>query len=180
MLDEEYYHSNANQMYKNDDQLVSELIEQLLQYSKRNRTQIANSETGVIKVFYDYAAAMLGSALKKELAKYKYEKFIIDLIQIKPCSKFEVPTRIDIMKHLITTGRYKINKEKMPYHYEELENCQWDDTRLVSGRPTRLNEGDHTLDASEYMVGGDLLKFAKGDYLTMNKVLKTNYATGGA
>lgn len=177
-LDEEYYHSNAKQHYKDDDLLVSELIEQLLRYTKQNYEKIRESKTGHIKVFYDFGAAMLGSALKKELAKYTRERPIADLILIKPCSKFEVPTRIDIVKHLISQGRYKVNKEKMPNHMEELETSQWEETKLVSGRPTRLNEDDHTLDAMEYMIGDKLLKFAKADYLTLNKVLTTNYATG--
>lgn len=177
-LDEEYYHSNATQHYKNDDTLVSELVEQLIRYTKANRDKIQQSTTGHIKVFYDYGAAMLGSALKKELALYTKERLIVDLILIKPCSKFEVPTRIDIVKHLISSGRYKINKELMPNHYEELENCQWEETRMVSGRPTRENTADHTLDAMEYMIGDKLLKMAKGSYLQMNKVLNQNFATG--
>lgn len=177
-LDEEYYHSNAKSYYKHDDQLVSELVEQLIIYTKKNYEKILATKTGHIKVFYDFGAAMLGSALKKEIAKYTREKIFTDLILIKPCSKFEVPTRIDIVKHLISGGRYKVNKEAMPNHMEELENCQWEETKLVSGRPTRENTNDHTLDAMEYLIGDKLLKFAKADYLTLNKVLKTNFMTG--
>lgn len=49
---------------------------------------------------------------------------------------------------------------------------------MVSNRPTRLNENDHSLDAMEYMIGSDLLNFASNEYLTTNKVLKTNYSQG--
>ena len=73
-LDEEYYHSNATQHYKADDVLISELVEQLIRYTKANYENIRETKTGHIKVFYDYGAAMIGSALKKEIALYTREK----------------------------------------------------------------------------------------------------------
>lgn len=177
-LDEEYYHSNATMHYKDDNTLIQELAQQMLWYVKANKEKIQASDTGHLTVYYDYAAAGLGKMLKDELSKYKQEKLIADLILIKACAKFEVPTRIDIVKMLISQGRYKINKDKMPNHLKELENSQWEETKLVNGRPTRLNEDDHTLDAMEYLIGKSLLKFADNNYLSINKVLSTNYSQG--
>ena len=177
-LDEEYYHSNATMHYKDDNTLIEELVQQMLKYTKANAGKIQATETGHITIYYDYAAAGLGKMLKDELQRYPKERLIADLILIKACAKFEVPTRIDIVKMLISQGRYKINKEKMPNHLKELESSQWEETKLVNGRPTRLNEDDHTLDAMEYLIGKSLLKFATNNYLTTNKVLKTNYSQG--
>lgn len=123
-LDDGYYHSNAKDFYKSDDQLIAELVEKILIYTKENRDAIKASYTGRIEIAYDYAAATLGKALKDELNKYKGERLIVDLIYIVPCVKFEVPTRIDIVKLLISQGRYKVNRDNLEFHFNELENAQ--------------------------------------------------------
>lgn len=177
-IDEVYYHSNSKQTYKDDATLIKELVETLLRYVDKNQHLIRETRTGRIEVAYDYGSATLGHSLKKELALYTRERPLVDLIFIVPCVKFEVPTRIDIVKTLITQGRYKVNRERCAMHMEELETAQWEETKLVSGRPTRLNEDDHTLDATEYLIGSDLLKFASAQYLEMNKVLNRNFSRG--
>lgn len=94
-----------------------------MEFAKENKAGIEASHTGRLEIFYDYAAALIGKALKDELSKYK-ERKIADLIAFKPCTKFNVPTRIDIVKVLITQGRLKINRDKCGMLIEELESAQ--------------------------------------------------------
>lgn len=176
-LDDLYYHSNSKQTYKDDQTLISEVVRKAMEYADEHQDGIRASEKGRLEIFYDYAAALIGKSLKDELNRYK-ERRIAELIVFRPCTKFEVPTRIDILKVLITQGRYKVNRANCQKHLEELETSQWEDTKLVSGRPTRLNEDDHTLDAVEYMIGSDLPKFAPNNYLQMNKQLSLRSSTG--
>lgn len=89
-----------------------------------HQDKIRASITGRIEVAYDYAAATLGHSLQKELELYTRERPLADLIYIVPCAKFEVPTRIDIVKALITQGRYKVNRANCLMHMEELETAQ--------------------------------------------------------
>ncbi len=118
-IKKEYFHSNAKQSYKDDMTLVAEIIDTLIKYIKDNKVSI-NNTGGYLTLFYDYAAHALGGLLEAELRTRK-EKLLTQKIIIKPCYKFNVPVRIDIVKALISQGRYKASRELTPNHFEELE-----------------------------------------------------------
>ena len=168
-IDNEYFHSNSKQFYKDDETLLNEIVNTIIEYYKEWREDII-STGGYITIYYDYAAATLGRALEQVLNIHK-DQAIAKKIIIKPCVKYDVPIRIDIVKHLISQGRYKVNKKMCVNHWEELEGAMYDDTRKVKGRPTRLNEDDHTLDAMEYFIGADLYNFADSRYTKYNKLI---------
>lgn len=169
-IDEEYYHSNSTQMYKTQDQICSEIIEKAMEYTIKNKDSIKASSTGKLTLSYDFMAFGWGSMLETELHKYhKRQRLIAELIDIVPCVKFRVPTRVNVVTTIMSQGRYKINKENCPKHWEELESAQWDETKLVKNQPTRENKNDHTLDASEYLIGADLVNFLDNNYFTLHK-----------
>ncbi len=176
-LDDGYYHSNSTQMYKSDDQLIADVVKKAMEYAFKHKKEILETASKKLKIYYDWAAMALGKALKDELSRYK-ERVIADMIIFWPCTKYEVPTRIDIVSLIMSQGRMKVDWDKLPELKTEWENAQWEDTKLVSGRPTRINEDDHVQDAVEYMIGADLMKFATNNYLKLNKPLKTIGATG--
>lgn len=168
-IDAEYYHSNSKQFFKDDQTLVREIWDKAIQFFKDNRDGIMRT-TGYLTIYYDFAALALGGLLNAE-GQTRAEQAIVQRIQFVPCYKYDVPTRIDIIKALMGQGRYKASRTLTPYHYTELEGALWDDTKKVNNRPTRVGMDDHTLDAMEYMVGADLYSFADTRYLAHNKLV---------
>lgn len=70
---------------------------------------------GYITIYYDHSALALGGLLRAEGATRK-ERAIVERIQFMPCYKYSVPTRIDIVKALMSQGRYKASEELTPHH----------------------------------------------------------------
>lgn len=169
-IDKEYYHSNAKQFYKDDNQLVREIWQCVIDYYIANKEGIMNTG-GYMTIYYDHAALALKGLIEAEGRTFTEYKAIVDRINFVPCFKYDVPVRIDIIKALMSQGRYKASRTLTPYHYSELEGALWDDTKKVNNRPTRLGMDDHTLDAMEYMVGSQLYDFADTRYLAHNKLV---------
>lgn len=170
ILDAEWRHSNQEQAFKTDTDQIEIIAKKLMEYAMQHRSKIQNSNTGIFKVSVDYAAWGWISLLKAELDTYK-ERLVRDLISVVPCVKFLIPTRIQVLSMLIAKGGFRVNKELVPKHWEELETALWDDTRQVKDMPTRLNENDHSLDALEYLIGSDLPRLTDYNHMKLDKRL---------
>lgn len=171
-MDDEYYHSNAKQGFKNDDILIREIVDKLIEYIKDNMTQIMNTETQKIKVYYDHATFLFKKTLETELAirtetDYQYVK----LITIHPSVKWDTSIRINIKSYLISAGKYYVSS-KCKNHIEEMQGLMWSETELVKGYPTKEKIDDHTDDAGCYMVSESYPRFISKDALQYNKMLR--------
>lgn len=172
-IDDEYYHSNAKQGYKNDDTLIREIVTKLIDFVKENKQGILSTETQKLRVSYDHATFLLKKTLETELAiraqtDYQYVK----LISIHPCVKWDTAVRINIKSYLISSGHYYVNKAKCVKHNEEMQGLMWSETEMVKGYPTKEKIDDHTDDAGCYLVSELYPRFISESALKHNKNLR--------
>lgn len=172
-IDKEYYHSNSKMVYKNDDTLIRDVIDTVINYVKIYYNQIMQTESQIIKIRYDGAAALLGKALQQELEIRSKDSFkYCKVIKAAPAYKFEVPVRIQIIKQLISQGRVFINKEECPNLWREMESSMWDETAHVKGQATRMKIDDHSLDSLEYSPSEKISRFVNEQAIKYNKYLR--------
>lgn len=168
----EYYHSNANSYYKSDLQIQTELI------NKLNEWLIKPDISALVKrhritIYVDNASSGIKDILQDKLIEM-YPQWSDFVFFEKTPNKMLVPERIDYMKHIMTTKRLKVDKANCPMLWSEWEQSLWDDTKMVKDKPTRIKEGDHCLDASEYAIGTNIKTFAHKNYI---QAKYKNYAT---
>lgn len=166
-IEQEYYHSNSQSHYKNDNELIQELLYVIVPYAKENLGIIR--KLGQFRVYVDNAAIGIATLLENELLRLHPQ--FVGLISFWSCYKYKVPVRIDVLKHIISTKRLRYDKSIVPQLHSALERAQWDDTKMVDNRPTRLKEDDDPNDSLEYFINNDLMEFADANYIAHNKLL---------
>lgn len=167
-IEKEYYHSNSKSMYKPDNELIDDLLDVILPYVKKNLGII--KMLGSFTVYVDYAAFGVITLLENRLLER--EPMFMSLVNFNGCYKYKVPVRIDVLKHIISTERLRYDKDVVPELHSALERAQWDDTKMVDNRPTRLKEDDDPNDSLEYFINDDLLEFADHNWIQHNKLLR--------
>lgn len=155
--DNEYYHSNANDLrYKNTEVMAREAIEKII-HTMENQWHLPHvKKTGGVICYIDHAAVGIKAIFRQEAEKYKLGY----LLEFKDCVKYEVQDRIRMVKYIMGTNRFFVNKTKCPMLWQQLQMSVIDETKLPE-KEVRIKEDDDTLDAMEYFAHKDLLKFAK-------------------
>lgn len=167
----EYYHSNSKGHYKSDNELIDDIWNHILKYVRQNLGIV--KKLGQFRVFVDNSAVGVITLLENKLIEKNPE--FLELISFEKCYKYKVPTRIDVLKHLISTKRVRYDKSIVPELHSALERAQWDESKMVDNRPTRLKEDDDPNDSLEYFINDDLLEMADANWIQHNKLLQKVY-----